>query len=101
LVPTFTTNQSRMQSNITQEEYYAEVVDLCIFMLHQISDRPENIVDEVVQWPRVIADVHLMYNGYFDNDMLVDAIVLINKASDYQLTGNLESLEVPEGSMIH
>lgn len=82
----------------TQEEYYADLIDLCIFMLQQINHRPENIVDEAVQWPRVLADVHLMYDRPFNNDMLVDAIILINEASDGVLA---ENIEIPEGTTIH
>lgn len=87
-----------MTSNYIQEEYYAELVDLCLFMVHQINDRPENIENDAVQWPRVIADVYLMYDGPFDNDMLTDAIVLIQKVSNNELTSNLE---IPEGTTIH
>lgn len=87
-----------MTPNYIQEEYYAELVDLCLFMVHQINDRPENIENEAVQWPRVIADVYLMYDGPFDNDMLTDAIVLIQKVSNNELTSNLE---IPEGTTIH
>jgi hypothetical protein len=87
-----------MTPNYIQEEYYAELVDLCLFMVHQINDRPENIENDAVQWPRVIADVYLMYDGPFDNDMLTDAIVLIQKVSNNELTSNLE---IPEGTTIH
>jgi hypothetical protein len=87
-----------MQFERTKEEYYADIVDLSIFMLHQINNRPENIVNEEVQWPRVLADVHLMYDRPFNNDMLVDAIILIQEASASQLTSQLE---VPPGTTIH
>jgi hypothetical protein len=82
----------------TQEEYYAELVDLCIFMVHQINERPENIENDIVQWPRVIADVYLMYDRWFDDDMLTDAIVLIGKASGDVLTNEYT---IPEGTTIH
>jgi len=82
----------------TQEEYYADLVDLCIFMVHQINERPENIENDIVQWPRVIADVHLMYDRWFDDDMLTDAIVLIGKASGDVLTNEYT---IPEGTTIH
>lgn len=82
----------------TQEEYYTELVDLCIFMVHQINNRPENIENEVVQWPRVIADVYMMYDKDFDDDMLTDAIVLIGKASGDVLTSEFT---IPEGTTIH
>jgi hypothetical protein len=98
LVHIFTISLRQMQFDKTQEEYYSDIVDLCIFMLHQINERPENIVDEEVQWPRVLADVHLMYDRPFNNDMLVDAIILIQEASNSQLTSQLE---IPEGTTIH
>jgi hypothetical protein len=82
----------------TQEEYYADLVDLCIFMVHQINERPENIENDIVQWPRVIADVYLMYDRWFDDDMLTDAIVLIGKASGDVLTNEYT---IPEGTTIH
>lgn len=85
---------------MTLEEYYADLVDLSIFMVNQINERPENIENNAVQWPRVIADVHLLYDGPYDNDMLVDAIVLIQQASNTFV--NMEEItEVPEGVTIH
>ena len=81
-----------------QEEYYKMVVDLCIFMLQQINERPENIVDEEVQWPRVLADVYLVYDGPYNNDMLTDAILLIQQASNSVLTSQIE---IPYGTTIH
>lgn len=82
----------------TQEEYYAYLVDLCVFMVNQINERPENIEDETVQWPRVIADVYMLYDGPYDTDMLTDAIVLIGKASGNALTSEYT---IPEGVTIH
>jgi hypothetical protein len=81
-----------------QEEYYVYLVDLCVFMVNQINERPENIVDETVQWPRVIADVYMLYDGPYDNDMLTDAIVLIGKVSGEVLSSEFT---IPEGASIH
>lgn len=79
------------------QEYYEDLVQLSAFMIQQINDRPENIEDNAVQWPRVIADVHLLYDGPYDNDMLVDAIILIQEASK----GTTEDDVVPLGVTIH
>ncbi len=86
------------QTYITKDEYYADLIDLCTFMVHQINERPENIENELVQWPRVIADVYMMYDKPFDDGMLTDAIVLIGKASGNALTSEFT---IPEGTTIH
>ena len=81
-----------------QELYHQDVVNLCIFMLHQINDRPENIVDNDVQWPRVLADVYLIYDGPYNYDMLSDAILMIKRAYNNILASQIE---IPYGTTIH
>jgi hypothetical protein len=82
----------------TEEEYNIDLVDLCMFMANQINTRPENIENEAVHWPRVIADVYLMYTGPFDDNLLTDAILLINKVSGNVL---VSEFIIPEGTTIH
>lgn len=78
------------------QEYYDYLVQLSAFMIQQINERPENIVNNAVIWPRVIADVHLLYDGPFDDDMLVDAIILIQEAGKSMAEG-----AIPVGVTIH
>lgn len=78
------------------QEYYDYLVQLSAFMIQQINERPENIENNTVIWPRVIADVHLLYDGPFDDDMLVDAIILIQEAGKSMAEG-----AIPVGVTIH
>lgn len=83
---------------LTQEKYYERIIDLCVFMTNQINTFPENIIDQEVQWPRVIADVYMLYDRPVDNEMLKNAIMLIQDVTSGNLTNTLTA---PEGKTIH
>ncbi len=77
---------------------FTPLVNLAVFMIRQIADRPENTKDGEVNWHYVVGDVYLMYGGEYNEQMLVDAIMLIQHAGGML---NDESLLVPEGVTIH
>lgn len=83
---------------LTQEKYYERIIDLCVFMTNQINTFPENIIDQEVQWPRVVADVYMLYDRPVDNEMLKNAIMLIQDVTSGNLTNTLTA---PEGKTIH